>query len=209
VAASRFETSGASFDQKIGTGTYLGVEAEWLESKASRTIGTIDLVGAPVAYVVADTEQRLDFRERSVLLTLNQLVGRNWSLGGRYRLSDADLRSDLVEIPSLVSPSARRTESATLHQLNLFARFHHESGFFGGLDSIWSQQSNRGYTPDLPGDDFWQFNVHAGYRFLQRRVELKAGVLNLTDRDYRLNPLNLTTELPRERTLVISFKFSF
>ena len=35
------------------------------------------------------------------------------------------------------------------------------------------------------------------------------GILNLTDRDYRLNPLNLTTELPRTRTFYASLRFSF
>jgi hypothetical protein len=34
-------------------------------------------------------------------------------------------------------------------------------------------------------------------------------LLNLTDRDYHLNPLNLYSELPRERTLAASFKFNF
>jgi outer membrane receptor for ferric coprogen and ferric-rhodotorulic acid len=70
-------------------------------------------------------------------------------------------------------------------------------------------QSNRGYTPDRPGDDFWQFNVHLGYRWLQRRLETRISLLNLTDRNYRLNPLNLTAELPRERTLAMSLRFNF
>jgi hypothetical protein len=87
--------------------------------------------------------------------------------------------------------------------------FRHESGFFARLDSIWNTQSNRGYTPDIPGDDFWQFNAVAGWSFFQRRMEVKTGVLNLTDQDYRLNPLNLTPEYPRERTWMASLKFYF
>jgi hypothetical protein len=86
---------------------------------------------------------------------------------------------------------------------------NHHSGFFSQLDTVWSQQSNRGYSPDIPGDDFWQFNIYAGYRFLHRRAELKVGLLNITDEDYRLNPLTLYSELPRERTLAASFKFYF
>ena len=42
-----------------------------------------------------------------------------------------------------------------------------------------------------------------------RRAELSVGVLNLTDRDYKLNPLTLYNELPRERLLTVSFKFNF
>jgi hypothetical protein len=70
-------------------------------------------------------------------------------------------------------------------------------------------QSNMGYTPDRPGDDFWQFNVEAGYRFFRRHVEVRLALLNLTGQDYRHKPLNLTTELPRERTLAASLRFNF
>jgi hypothetical protein len=34
-------------------------------------------------------------------------------------------------------------------------------------------------------------------------------VLNLTDQDYRLEPLNLYTELPRQRTFTVNFQFTF
>ena len=64
-------------------------------------------------------------------------------------------------------------------------------------------------TPARPGDNFWQLNVFAGYRFPHRRAEVRLGVLNLTDRDYRLNPLNLVSEPPRERTFYASFRFAF
>jgi hypothetical protein len=66
-----------------------------------------------------------------------------------------------------------------------------------------------GYTPDIPGDDFWQYNLAVGYRFWQRRVEARLALLNISDRDYRLNPLTLYNELPRERTLTVGLKFYF
>src|SRR5260221_8139284 len=46
-----------------------------------------------------------------------------------------------------------------------------------------------------PGDDFWHFNAFVGYRFPRRRAELRVGVLNLTDRDYRLRSEEHTSEL--------------
>jgi hypothetical protein len=49
-------------------------------------------------------------------------------------------------------------------------------------------------TPQLSsqlGDDFWQHNVWSGYRFPRRRAELRLGVLNLADQDYRLNSAKL------------------
>jgi len=60
-----------------------------------------------------------------------------------------------------------------------------------------------------PGDDFWQFNVLAGYRFYRNQCEISCGVLNLTDRDYRLNPVNPYEELPRERTFVVRCRIGF
>ena len=39
--------------------------------------------------------------------------------------------------------------------------------------------------------------------------EVQIGVLNLTDQDYRLNPLNTYLELPRERTFFASLFFRF
>ena len=62
---------------------------------------------------------------------------------------------------------------------------------------------------DALSDDFWQVNAFVGYRFPRRRAEIRLGLLNIADQDYRLNPLNLTAELPRERTLLASFRFSF
>ena len=66
-----------------------------------------------------------------------------------------------------------------------------------------------GYAIDRPGDEFWHFNLFAGYRFPRRRAEILIGLLNVTDQDYRLNPLTLYDELPRERTLMARFQFNF
>jgi hypothetical protein len=34
-------------------------------------------------------------------------------------------------------------------------------------------------------------------------------VLNITDQDYQINPLNLTAELPRDRALTASLRLNF
>jgi len=98
---------------------------------------------------------------------------------------------------------------AILDQLTLFALFNHPSGLFARAEGNWYSQSNDGYTPAEPGDDFWQVNLFGGYRFCHRRAQIQLGVLNLTDQDYRLNPLNLYTELPRQRTFTVNFQFTF
>ena len=104
---------------------------------------------------------------------------------------------------------APNTQVSYLHQVNLFGLFNHSSGFFSQFEAIWSQQSNQGYSPDIPGDDFWQFNAFVGYRFFRRAAEVRLGILNITDQDYRLNPLNIYNELPRERTLAFRFRLNF
>jgi outer membrane receptor for ferric coprogen and ferric-rhodotorulic acid len=182
-----------------------------LTSDATRTLGVVTNRSVGVPSDAANTRQSLDFEERTLSVTMNQLLGKRWSLGARYQISDAELEGRFIDIPANVIglASANQNEEATLHQLTLFGIFTHRCGFFARADAIWSQQSNRGYTPDLPGDDFWQFNLYAGYRFPHRKAELRLGLLNLTDEDYRLNPLNLYNELPRERTLSVSFKFFF
>src|SRR5262249_19557372 len=130
----------------------------------------------------------------------------------RYRLSQAELGRDLHGIPTgaTIDPGVRPHQDleSVLHQVNLFTIFNHPSGFFSEFDALWMHQSNDGYSPERPGDDFWQFNAYAGYRFLNRRAELRLGVVNLTGQDYRLNPLNLTAYLPRERAFTARLKFN-
>jgi outer membrane receptor protein involved in Fe transport len=209
IPGSRFETFGAALDQKFNQGTYFTAVGQILKSKADALVGVFNFTnGAPEA-LPSSSPEKLDYEERSLTLTINQLIGDHVALGASYRLTEADLLDQLTEIPTSVSPGARKDVSATLHQVNLFIRFNYESGLFSQFDSVWSQQSNRHYSPNIPGDDFWQFNAYVGYRFLQRRAELRVGLLNITDQDYRLNPLTLYAELPRERTLAASFKFYF
>ena len=217
IAGAEFETWGVSVDQKFKSGTYLGAQAEWLNSEARRGIGVIQFTNASFFDPNYDfrirrqfnTPEALDYEERTLLFTFNQLVGDNLSLGARYRWSEAALQRDLVEVPRTVAPATHTDVKAILHQVNLFALAYHPSGLFGQAETIWSQQSNQGYNPDIPGDDFWQINLFVGYRFPRRQAEVRVGVLNITDRDYRLNPLNLTPDLPRDRTLLVSLRFHF
>jgi Tfp pilus assembly protein PilF len=212
VPGSRFETWGASFEQKLPTRTYFSVAGELLASDATRGFGIFNLSGTNL--VAAATSQRLDFREKSLLLTVNQLVGDHVALGASYKLSEAELSERFPEVPPgtplrPVGLALDRDLRAVLHQLNLHGIVTHRCGGFGQLEGVWHRQSNHAYTPDIPGDDFWHLNAYLGYRFLQRRAEVRLGLLNIADQDYRLNPLNLHLELPRQRTLVARVKFNF
>jgi hypothetical protein len=225
AAGTEFETWGVELDQRFGSGTYLGLGGEWLESWADRTVGVFDLAFPPNASappVWSGTPETLDYREKSLVVTVNQLLGREWSLGARYRISVAELTDRLTALdsgPALADyPQALRQNDATLQQLHLFVQYAHPSGFFGLFQSVWTDQTHDyqigspgalGFSQGTEGDDFWQFNVWAGYRFARRRAEVAVGLLNLTDRDYQLSPVNYYVELPRERTVVLIFKVNF
>lgn len=212
VPGSEFETLGAAWDQKIDDQTFFSVSGELLKSSGDRTVGTLDAFGPLLTDIPSGTRQHLDYQEKVLAVSLDRMIGRQFALGATYRLSEAELDDRVPEVPDAWSPSfsptANRTVSALMHQLDLRAIINHPSGAFGEFHSLWTRQSNRGYSPALPGDDFWQFNVFVGYRLTRRVAELRVGVLNLGDEDYRLNPLNLLSALPRERTFVISLKLN-
>jgi tetratricopeptide (TPR) repeat protein len=213
VPGTKFETFGAGLDQKFGTGTYVTVQGEYLKSDANRTVGilTNSDTTVPIPDSASGSPQSLDYKEKSLVVAFNQLLGKEWALGARYRLTDADMVSDFMQIPASMFGAAglHQDVSALLQQLDLAVIYQHRCGFFAQFDAVWSQQDNHGYSPGLPGDDFWQYNALFGYRFLQRRVQAQVGVLNIGNRDYKLNPLTLYNELPRERTFVASLKLNF
>lgn len=213
TGAARHETFGLSLERKWDSGTYLGLTAESLSSKIEQTVGAFDGLWDLNDFVIpSGLRNELDYRESSLQFTANQLIGRDWSVGASYRLSHAQLDDDYPGIPDgtiLQNFQPHRELQATLQTVGLFAIYNHPSGFFAKADSRWYGQDNSGYSPDQPGDSFWQFDALAGYRFRRRTAELTVGVLNLTDQDYRLNPLNAYAELPRERTLLVRFQLNF
>jgi len=214
VPGTRFTTYGVGVDHAFKSHTYLSLEAQVLQSEAQRTVGIVTnsffFFNAPVsADSPSNTRQNLNFDEKSLVLTLNQLLGRDWSFGVRYQISRAHLDGQFVDLPTGPAATINQDQTAVLNQLNLSVNYYHPSGFFAQGQALWTSQSNRGYTPDEGGDDFWQLSIYGGYRFLHRAAEIRVGLLNITDRDYQLNPLNLYYELPRGRTLAVSFKFYF
>lgn len=211
-AGAEFETFGLAWDQKIGVGTYVGVSGQILNSDVDRTLGTFRYDGSTFFAFPSGTTESLDYRERSLVLSLHQLVRNEWSFGVAYRLVQADLEDDFTEMADSTLTSGvrpRQDLTAVLHQVALQSGYYHPYGFFAVGQALWTHQNNQGYSPDIPGDDFWQLNVFVGYRFPRRQAEVRLGLLNLTDQDYRLNPLTLYNELPRSRTLAVRLQLSF
>ena len=112
-----------------------------------------------------------------------------------------------ANFPDVIDRDSR--QKATLHQGQIFALYNHPSGFSGSIEGYWARQSNVGYFPDEPGDNIFQLNAYVGYRLRRNFGDLTLGFLNLTDQDYKLNPLNYYNELPRNRTLLVRVRLSF
>jgi len=212
VPGTKFDSWTLGFDQALRSHTYFGLSAELLQSDGSRDIGafTNSIAFIPVPNGPTTTSQTLDFRERNLSAYVSQLIGRDWSVGARYRLSEAKLNTRLPDLAGVSGASSlEQNERAVLQHGQLFLIYNHPCGFFAGWSSDWYHQDNHGYSPGLPGDDFWQQNIFAGYVFPHRRAELRLGLLNLTDQDYRLNPLNLQAGLARGRTFTASLRWNF
>src|SRR6185436_13080623 len=111
------------------TRTYLTVEGQYLTSDATRTVGVLTNsdVNVPIADSVSSDREKIEFRERSLIVALNQLVGNDWSFGARYKLTDADrdggFRGQLRGLNG--TQGLNQDVEATLHQLDLFTTFNH------------------------------------------------------------------------------------
>lgn len=201
VAGQAFELWGVGFEQRLPTRTYLTVRAESRCSEADRHLGSREYRWATGTYAPALVPEALDYRESALGASAHQFLGDWFSVGAEYRLSDVSLHRSR---PSLQSHGA---DEATLQQLVLSGRFAHPTGFFAGVSGVWTRQSNRGDSARLAGDDFWHLNLDAGWRSRRRNFEIATGLLNLTDQDYRLNPLNLYAEPYRSVTWTLAVRF--
>jgi len=211
VPGAHFETYGLSVEQKLPTRTYLGAAGQLLYSDAQQLAGAFDFSFFNPPAVPSGLREDLNYREESLLVTANQLVGKRWALNARYQLTQAVLNQNFVDVPSGVLgnvPPRQRLEGV-LHEVDLSIVYNHPCGFFAQPEAHWYSQVNRGYGPAEPGDNFWQLNAFAGYRFLRRKLEISLGVLNITDQNYNLNPLNSYNELPRGRTLAVRGQINF
>jgi Flp pilus assembly protein TadD len=230
VDAGRDNHLNVGIEQKFWRGTYLAVEANRYTSDVDRAIGIFERVTGPI--VPDATTETLRYEERNLLVTANQLLGAGWSLGSIYSVSKSKLDSALPDVIRLAAPGFRPTlrnatntsESGTLQEERLFVLYNDGSGFFGRAEALWVAQDNDGYArkpqltvgrrtidlvSELNGADFWQLNIYGGYRFPRNIGDITIGLLNLTNRDYRLNPLNEYAELPRSFTISVQTRLNF
>jgi Tfp pilus assembly protein PilF len=212
--ATAFETWGMGVDHKFSTGTYVDVEGQSLSSRGDQLIGAWTAPGVIPSPVgtgasVSDLFQTQYFQEKDAFASISQLIGKDLAVGARYNLTAVDL-STHVSMPAgtINGQYYNLHENSTLNGLNLFANFSLPCGFFSQFQANWWKQENIESMGE-PGDSFAQFNLYAGYRFARRHVEVMAGVVNIGNQDYNIDPVTYFLEQAHTRTFVASFKFNF
>jgi tetratricopeptide (TPR) repeat protein len=214
VEAPTYQIYGLSAEGSLPTRTWWGVSVNAINQEVTRTLGAFTgyYLNAPVlpAYFPSGTPQHLDYRETSLGITLNQLIGDEFAIGLGYRITRSELRSTLTDL--LSQPGTDLTDQATLQELSLYANWNSPTGLFAHLEANVFQQDlddDPSRTPVRSGDEFVQFNAWAGYRFDRNLCEVTAGVLNIGGTDYQLSPLNPHAQLARERTFFVLCRLSF
>ncbi len=218
VEAPRYETMGLSLEGKLPSRTWWGLTGNIIEQEVDRTLGAFtgyDLGVFPnsPAFFPDSTAQHLDYREESLALSINQLLGDQFSLGAGYRYTHSELRTTFTDISASILAAADTKDEATLQEFSLYANWNSPTGFFARVEANYFDQSladdPNAHTPVRSGDDFWQCNAFAGYRWHRNLCEVSAGILNLGGSDYRLSPLNPYPYLERDETLVLRCRVSF
>ena len=209
VGGAAFETIDLAVEHRLPTDTYLAVSAQLLRSRSEHDLGAFRRDSNSGQGPAVQIEERLRYQERAAEGSIDQLIGEWFSVGVRYRISEARLNRSYPGFdPAICYAGCGRTRG-WLQTAAVRGMFHSAAGFFAGVEAVWREQDLRDLAGDLPGDHFWQVDVQAGWRSPRRRVEVVVGVLNLGDRGYRLHPINLHPELPRERTLFTRLTFNF
>jgi len=208
VDAPSYETMGVALDLKLGSRTFVGIQAERLLTAVQQnSVFFLFQNSLPVA--PGSTPENLDYKEYDLAINLNQSVGKEFVVGTGYKLIQASLQDAYLEMPVSTLAPANPSQHSTLHEITGYIQFNHPSGFFARAETQWYDQENSGYNPAEPGDSFFQCNLFAGWFFAHRRAELQLGILNLAGGDYNLNPLTPYQELPRSRVFEVKLNFVF
>jgi tetratricopeptide (TPR) repeat protein len=206
--ATLFETYGLGVDHKFPTGTYVDVEAQVLTSTGSQLAPA--WTTTPGFLAITDLNQTQYFQEKDVFASVSQLIGKDVSVGARDSICAVDLSSVITTPPATVNPTAfNGHENSTLNELTLFGNYYLPCGFFSQIQGNWWVQHNAANATGEGGADFWQFNISAGYRFPRRHIEVAAGVVNLFNQGYNVDPVTYFLEQAHSRTFVASLKFNF
>ena len=161
VAGSKFRISGLTFEQKLKSRTYLGVQYDRLSQSIDRTAGVFDVPQSDqlLAIVPSSILAQDRYHEDSFTATLNQLIGENWAFGARYRRTVSKFSHDIPELSGAINNvqdpislsdlvGIAQHDVSTLQNLNLSILYNHPCGFFARAEANWYRQKNDIYVTD-------------------------------------------------------------
>lgn len=196
VSAPGYETVGLAIDTKPWMGGYAGMRVESLTSTVDSPIGGFTLGNVPKPLSIA---RRFEYDEQGLRTYLGQLWGPWFGLGVTYSVRDVALLTRYPEALPGLAASLEGMDKVTLHQPGTYVTFSHTSGIFARADATWYLQHQSHERSPEGSETFPELNLSVGYRFLRSRGMVSAGILNLLDHDYHLNPLSYYYEMPHER----------
>lgn len=206
VEAAEFDIFGLAGDIRLPWDIYVGLTAQRILSDVDQEVGAFDVfTPLPSPLVSSDFPLGYEYQEDLLEADVSKLIGEMFSVGINYQFRHSQLKYLLPELPG-----SNLTQEADMHRLRGGVLLNHPSGIYAGAETVWYWQDSDGYGGTRPSDQFQHLNVILGYRFWENRGDLRFGFLNLTDDDYRLNPLSVyDSSLPRERAFSISMKFEY
>lgn len=203
--------AGAAFDLKLSARTYLSLEGARLTSDVHQEYGMFiyDASRFPDPPVYAAAQDRnFDYTEHSATFMLHQILADEWFVQTRYRFTRSELDTFVPNLPAPATFERLTHQDAELHRVGAALLYQRTDGWFGRVvGDVFIQDNHALNTP--AHEEFGQLSIVAGYRFQRQRGEIALGILNVTGRDYAMNPLTLYEELPRERTFYARLRFNF
>jgi hypothetical protein len=207
LSAPLFDIAGASVSWKLPSDTYLGAEGFIRKASATKGVGVLGIDGLFSYNDTFQLREELDYQEWGGSAYVNQLLGEDWALGARYTYTHGELDRAFPELSAAGVNGFSSEESSSLHQAEAYLIWNGESGWYSRLNARFFSQDNSGYAPARAGDSWTQLDFAVGKRFLDSRGALECGVLNLTDENYRFNPVLTQPEHPRERVFFVEMRF--
>ncbi len=213
IPAAKIETANFSVDGKLGPDTYFGMSFFRSDSDVERNRNAFEAAFFPFPPVNVNGfsfEENFDYEENQITLRLDHLLGDSWATGIRFKWNNAKINKTTPGLPETITPfPILQNLEADLINVSWNIRYQSPQGIFARGEYSYWRQDNRNYHPELPGDTFPMVNLELGFRLQSDRGEIFIGLLNATDEDYQINPLNNFNQLPRERTFIVSGRISF
>lgn len=208
VEVPRHDVAALGFDLKLPTRTYLSAEGIFLRSAVDRRTGAFEFDALRVPVVLpGGTDESLRYEERGVRLTVNQILGAEWFLQGRYQFTHAELDRLLPTVPATTAFDRRQSDTGDLHSGVASLLYQRTDGWFGRM-TVNLMHQDRGGSGGPQAADLAQLDLFAGWRFPRHRGDLTVGVLNLSDADCHVSPITAYAEFPRERMFYLRLRLN-